>query len=212
MMDEYSGRKFFDETHLQYTFAVIMQNIALEFSYNKRENGIGYGYTENLFDDYPGDGYITKTEKVDCANFVVIGLNILGLVDYKAQDANIYYSDRYTYDEERETAPKKQVYDSNGQLLYEYINGVTNLLYNTSLFNRIDASNVSNVDLTGTIGVMKMPNSYYDHVYVSLNKDSSRIVDSNGNGGIYEFKNIPKVYLRRTNFYLMLKLPKYRVY
>jgi len=59
---------------------------------------------------------------------------------------------------------------------------------------------------------MKKPDSYYDHVYVSINKDGSRIVDSNGSGGVFEFKSIPKVYIRSTNFYLMLKLPNYRVY
>ncbi len=209
LMDEYAGRKFYDETHLAYTYAALMENIAREFSYNG-QNGIRYGFTEDVYNDYPGDGYMNKTRNLDCANFAVIGLNILGLVDYKGQDANLYYPGSYNYDQERENAPKKQVYDSNGKLLYGYTNAVTNLRYETSLFTAIEASRAKNVDLTGALGVMKKPDSYYDHVYVSMNKDGSRIVDSNSVGGIMVPWQINKEYKKRTTDYLILKLTEYR--
>jgi len=209
MIDEYSGRKFYDETHLRYTYSSIMENIAQEFAYNTT-NGITYGFTEDLFNDYPGDGYMNKTKNLDCANFVVIGLNILGLVDYKAQDANLYYPTKYEYDVARNTAPKKQIYDSNGKLLYEYTNAVTNLLYNNSLFKRIDKDDASNMDLTGLIGVMKKKDSYYDHVYVNVTADGSKIVDSNGRCGVSGIWNRKDNYKNRTKYYLKLKLPDYR--
>ena len=131
-------------------------------------------------------------------------------MDYKGQDANLYYPESYNYDQERENAPKKQVYDSNGKLLYGYTNAVTNLRYDTSLFTVIEASRAKNVDLTGALGVMKKPDSYYDHVYVSMNKDGSRIVDSNSVGGIMVPWQINKEYKKRTTDYLILKLTEYR--
>jgi len=95
-------------------------------------------------------------------------------------------------------------------ITYEYTNAVTNLLYNNSLFKRIDKDDASNMDLTGLIGVMKKKDSYYDHVYVNVTADGSKIVDSNGRCGVSGIWNRKDNYKNRTKYYLKLKLPDYR--
>ncbi|HOM87780.1 MAG TPA: hypothetical protein PLH80_06345 [Spirochaetota bacterium] len=97
--------------------------------------------------------------------------------------------------------------------MYEYTNAVANLRFNNSLFTVVDADHVSKVDLAGAIGVMKLPDSYYDHVYASLNNDGSRIGESFGGGGICVTDNKGWIdgYKKRTNVYLKLKLPSWRI-
>jgi hypothetical protein len=57
---------------------------------------------------------------------------------------------------------------------------------------------------------MKFPNSYWDHVYTSLNYNSTIIAESSGSSGVRINNSRSFEYERRTQAYLKLKLPEYR--
>ncbi|HOO73454.1 MAG TPA: hypothetical protein PK926_16965 [Spirochaetota bacterium] len=91
------------------------------------------------------------------------------------------------------------------------------MLYNTSLFDRFDASGYSG-DYTGLIGITgKTVNdelagekrSYYNHVYVHADENKrGATVESCGSTGITKRKS--NIYTQETKYYLELKLKKDR--
>ncbi len=206
LMDQYGDMKFYDQEHLAYTYSAIMENLG-----NLYGGKIGYGNKMDLFSQYPGDGYMNRTNQVDCTNLQSIGLNILGLADYKGQNVALYNPDVYDYDPARENAPEK-TWD-NGVTGKP---GTTNLRYNTDLFDVILPSGIADnpyIDLTGTIGIMQKPRSeggYFDHVYTSIRPDSRYIIDSNGLSGLTRPWQLNDKYKNRTVSYMKIKLPEYR--
>ncbi len=92
-----------------------------------------------------------------------------------------------------------------------YRNGVTQMLYNNSLFDRIDASSAID-DYTGLMGITEKTDkangesrSYFDHVYVQTDMSKyGSTVESCGGSGITDRK--ANAYINRTKYYLQLKL------
>ena len=89
------------------------------------------------------------------------------------------------------------------------------LTYNESVVTRYDPGSLNGVDKTGMVGITIIDqgsifhNYKFDHAYVSLDKDASKITESLGlnNQGIHEKHD--NTYLggaRDTKYYLQLNL------
>ncbi len=209
--DHFSDMNFQDQTHLNNTFAGVMENLGSEF-----EGEIKYGYQNN----FSRDGSLNDISRVDCSSFVSLGVNVMGLADKGHNNINLLYGDKnsYEYADEFKDVKKsvvKDAYDYDGNYVDRtYSNGPVNILRNDSLFERFNASEVN--DYTGLIGVTMnngVDTSYgrtpgwYDHVYVNLGNDNG-IVESTGGKGIYSRDYNP--YEHKTSYYLQLRLNQNR--
>ncbi|HOO73456.1 MAG TPA: hypothetical protein PK926_16975 [Spirochaetota bacterium] len=221
------------------TFGAITRNLGEEFAgkISYASYGAGSTYTPAI----NRSGEFNEINKIDCVGLVSTSIHILNMSDITRSDgtvvsanANDYEGTDWSFDPLRDSAGKRPGIITDTRTTYfmgiiptgtdDYqrfdegrINGVTNMLYNNSLFDRFDASRYDG-DYTGLIGVTERTRTlgddsrtWYDHVYVQTdsNEDGS-IVESCGGRGVRN--DTSNDYINKTKYYLRLKLSENRMF
>ncbi|HPI90749.1 MAG TPA: hypothetical protein PK859_15695 [Spirochaetota bacterium] len=223
------------------TFGAITRNLGEEFAgkISYASYGAGSTYTPAI----NRSGEFNEINKIDCVGLVSTSIHILNMSDITRSDgtvvsanANDYEGTDWSFDPLRDSAGKRPGIITDTRTTYfmgiiptgtdDYqrfdegrINGVTNMLYNNSLFDRFDASAYTG-DVTGFIGVTEKTltlsdgsdsRTWYDHVYVQTdeNKYGSTVESCGGRGLRSRDRN---EYIDETKYYLRLKLSENRMF